>query len=75
MANLSPGSDNGHFAASNQLLTVVEVASELRCSKAHICNLMNGKVGGASPLPCVRLGRRRLVRRESLEAWMKTNEH
>jgi excisionase family DNA binding protein len=57
------------------VLTVPEVASLLRCSKAHVHNLINGKVGGAGPLPCVRLGRRRLIRRESLETWMKTNEH
>lgn len=33
------------------VLTVPEVARELRCSKAHVHNLINGKVSGARPLP------------------------
>jgi excisionase family DNA binding protein len=56
------------------VLTVQEVALELRCSKAHVHNLVNGKVHGAQPLPALRLGRRRLVRRASLEKWIEANE-
>jgi excisionase family DNA binding protein len=59
---------------SGGVLTVVEVARELRCSKAHVHNLVNGKVQGAQPLPSLRLGRRRLVRRISLEKWIEANE-
>ena len=58
----------------SQVLTVPEVARELRCSKAHVHNLINGKVHGAQPLPCVRLGRRRLVRRASLDNWITASE-
>ena len=57
------------------ILTTAEVAHELRCSKAHIHNLINGKVYGAVPLPTITLGRRRLVRRSSLDAWLQANEH
>jgi len=57
------------------VLTVIEVAHELRCSKAHVLNLIHGKVHGASPLPALWLGRRRLVRRCSLDEWLKANEH
>jgi excisionase family DNA binding protein len=56
------------------VLTVTEVAEELRCSKAHVHNLINGKVRGAHPLPSLPVGRRRLVRRSSLDEWIKANE-
>ena len=57
------------------VLTVLETARELRCSKAHVLNLINGKVRGARPLPAVWMGRRRIIRRCSLDAWMQANEH
>ena len=60
--------------SATPVLTVPEVACELRCSKAHVHNLINGKVRGARPLPSLRLGRRRLVRRSSLDEWIKANE-
>jgi excisionase family DNA binding protein len=56
------------------VLTIPEVALELRCSRAHVHNLINGKVRGAKPLPSVRIGRRRLVRRASLDEWIKASE-
>ncbi len=56
------------------ILTVQEVAAELRCSKAHICNLINGRIKNAPRLPCVSLGRRKLVRRSTLELWKRANE-
>lgn len=60
--------------SKNGVLTVSEVATELRCSKAHVHNLINGKVTGVPPLPSLFLGRRRLVRRESLQLWIARNE-
>jgi len=57
------------------VLTVADVARELRCSKAHVHNLINGRVRGAGPLPSLWLGRRRLVRRSSLDEWIAANEH
>jgi excisionase family DNA binding protein len=57
-----------------QVMTVPEVAHALRCSKAHVHNLINGHVRGAKPLPSVRIGRRRLVRRSSLDEWIKASE-
>jgi len=56
------------------VLTVSEVAHELRCSKAHVYKTINGSVKGVSPLPAILLGRRRLVRRSSLEEWKRANE-
>jgi hypothetical protein len=62
-------------APDHGVLTVIEVASELRCSKAHVFNLISGKVRGARPLPSIWLGRRRVVRRRSLDEWIQANEH
>jgi len=44
----------------DEILTVAEVASELRCSKAHVYNVIAGNVVGVSPLPA--MGRRKLAR-------------
>jgi excisionase family DNA binding protein len=57
------------------VLTVAEVAERLRCSKAHIHNLINGRVTGIPPLPAIQLGRRRIVRAETLLAWLRANEN
>jgi excisionase family DNA binding protein len=54
----------------NILLTVAEAARELRCSKAHVNNIIHGKVPDLPPLPVLRIGRRVLIRREGLRAWM-----
>lgn len=59
----------------DEILTVSEVAADLRCSKAHVHNLIAGRVRGLPPLPAIHLGRRSLVRRESLNAWLQLNEN
>jgi len=56
------------------LLTIAEVAKLLHCSKAHICNLVAGRVHGCAPMPALRLGRRLLVRRQTLALWMEHTE-
>jgi excisionase family DNA binding protein len=58
----------------DEILTVSEVAAELRCSKAHAHNAINGELAGVSPLPAIKMGRRRLVRRSALELWKQQNE-
>jgi len=58
----------------DQVLTVPEVARELRCSKAHAYHAINGTIPGVSPLPAISLGRRKLVRRSTLEEWKRANE-
>lgn len=57
------------------LLTLAAVAELLHCSKAHICNIVAGRVRGCPPIPSVSLGRRKLVRREALLSWIEHNEH
>lgn len=58
----------------SEILTVAEVAAELRCSKAHVYNAIAGRVGGVSSLPAISMGRRKLVRRTALEEWKGHNE-
>jgi len=56
------------------ILTLPETARELRCSRAHVNNIIAGKVDDLPPLPILRLGRRRLIRHEALVNWMLSLE-
>lgn len=56
------------------VLNLAEAATLVRCSRAHLCNVINGKVRGIPHLPTVRIGRRVLFRRESLEQWLRELE-
>jgi excisionase family DNA binding protein len=60
---------------TRDILTVAEVAIELRCSKAHVYNAIAGKIDGVGALPAICMGRRKLVRRLALEHWIETNEN
>lgn len=76
--------NTAHFASGSQaaselsgindVLTIAETAALLRCSKAHVQNLLAGKVRRTAPLPYIPLGRRKLIRRDSLLRWMETSE-
>jgi hypothetical protein len=72
--SFATGSSSGIITVKDPLLTLPEIAEELRCSKAHVSHLMNGKVLGVPPLPAIALGRRRLVRRSTFEQWKKLSE-
>jgi excisionase family DNA binding protein len=61
-------------SVSPDVLTVPEVARDLRCSKAHVYNIIRNRVPGVKPLPTISLGRKKLVRRSSFEAWKRQNE-
>ena len=67
-----------HHALTDALLPAVltlrELASELRCSKAHLSHIINGKVAGLPPLPVARIGRRVIIRRELFLDWLSTIE-
>jgi hypothetical protein len=56
------------------LLTLADVAKLLHCSKAHVTNAVAGRVRGCPPIPAISLGRRKLVRRESLLSWIAEND-
>ena len=73
----SDTSPPGKSAAALQefdLLTLPEVAALLHCSKAHVSNVIAGRVPGCPPIPALCLGRRKLIRRETLAAWVECNE-
>jgi hypothetical protein len=57
-----------------ELLTMAQVAKALKCSRAHVSNVVAGRVRGCPAIPSVCLGRRKLVRRESLLQWIERNE-
>lgn len=61
-------------AAVDRVLTIAEAAAELRCSKPHVYNAIRGLVPGTSPLPAISIGRRKLIRRSTLERWKAANE-
>ena len=67
MIGNSPGNET-------QILTRGEAADLIRCSKAHLSNLIAGRVPNTPPLPFLRIGRRVLFRRDSLAAWLTSIE-
>jgi hypothetical protein len=58
----------------SEIPSIHEVAANLRCSKAHVYNAINGRIAGVSRLPAIPMGRRKLVRRSSLKSWKAANE-
>jgi excisionase family DNA binding protein len=59
--------------STSSVLTIEDVARELRCSKAHVRHAMRGRVAGVARLTHVTMGRRRLIRREWLDEWLEVN--
>jgi excisionase family DNA binding protein len=64
------GTELGQSSAL-EVLTLAEAAQLLRCSKAHLCNVLNGKISGLPELPHISLGRRTLIRKIALERWLE----
>ena len=58
----------------SEVLTIIEVAAVLRCSKAHVSNLLSGRIATVSPLPYFAVGRRKLVTRSALRRWIEHAE-
>ncbi len=61
---------HGHI---DPILTVAEIASELRCSQRHVRRLLNGKIQGVTRLPHLSLGRKKVVQRSHFERWKNIN--
>jgi hypothetical protein len=57
-----------------EILDVKGIARVLGCSVSHVSNILSGKVAGLPPIPHVRAGRLRLVRREILMQWFQDRE-
>lgn len=62
------------MSQNSDILNIAEVAALLRCSKAHVCKTIQGRVKGVTRLPALSMGRRKLVRRASLETWLAQND-
>ncbi len=62
------------ISGPDPILDAEEVATELHCSKPHVYNLIRGVVKGAPRLPAIKMGRRVVVRRSSLEQWKSAAE-
>ncbi len=60
--------------SKDQFLTAKEIAAELRCSTAQAYKLLRGEVVGLKPIPHLPLGRKKVVRRSSFDAWKAANE-
>jgi len=58
-------------AQRRTILNMNEASAFLRCSRSHLSNAIRGKLLGTPRLPCVRIGRRVLFRREALEEWVR----
>lgn len=56
--------------ATSPLLTPEEIASELRCSRAHVYNILSQRIQGLPVLSTIRIGRRTLVRRGAFQNWL-----
>jgi excisionase family DNA binding protein len=57
----------------DEILDVQETATYLHCSKSHVSNILNSKTN-LPPIPHVRAGRKRLIRKASLVEWFKAQE-
>ena len=62
------------MAILREVLTVRDLALELRCSISHVHNVINGKAKHVSKLLAIRMGRKKLVLRDTLEEWKRANE-
>jgi excisionase family DNA binding protein len=60
---------------TKEILNVKGAARILGCSISHVSNILNGKVDGVPPIPHVRAGRLRLIRREALMRWFEQQEN
>jgi len=58
-----------------EILDVKGAAKIRGCSVSHVLNMLNGKVDGVRPIPHVRAGRVRLIRRQALLRWFEEQEH
>ena len=56
------------------VLTLQQAADYLQVSKAHLSNVIAGKVAGVRPVRSFRLGRRILIKREWIDEWLELGE-
>jgi excisionase family DNA binding protein len=56
---------------ASRLLSLQEAADYLNISKAHLSNVINGKVRDVRPVRSVRMGRCVRMKREWLDEWLE----
>ena len=66
--------NQGDRREENEILDVRGAATYLHCSPSHVSNILNGKIPHLPPIPHVRAGRLRLIRKASLMEWFKAQE-
>jgi excisionase family DNA binding protein len=66
--------DRDGSVSKDHLLTLAEVAKELRLSKSAVQRLVHGEVKNCPALPSIHIGSRILVRRESLQRFIRAIE-
>ena len=55
----------------SHVFTLKQAAEYLRISKAHLSNVINGRVTGVPPLRHAPVGRRILIKREWADEWLE----
>jgi excisionase family DNA binding protein len=72
-AIIHEGRENSQMRPQD-LLTVREACTALRISKTMMLRLVSGDLSNQPKLPSVRLGRRVLIRRETLDRFIRQAE-
>jgi hypothetical protein len=62
------------LSGARRLLSMADIVAEYGIKKPSLSRAINGKLANCTKLPCVSIGRRRMVRPESLDAWLRENE-
>jgi len=57
-----------------EILDVRGAANYLHCSASHVSNILNGKIPNLPPIPHVRAGRLRRIRKDAIDQWFKAQE-
>ncbi len=63
---------NSSTETRTPVMTLKQASAYLQVSKAHLSNVINGKVPGVPALRCFRVGRRILIKLEWLESWLES---
>jgi excisionase family DNA binding protein len=71
----APGVKMSDRHEQSAVMTLKEAAVYLRVSKAHLSNVINGRVRGVPPLRHAPIGRRILIRREWADEWLELAGH
>ncbi len=58
---------------TSPVMTLKQTAAYLQISKAHLSNVIQGKVHGVLPIRSFRLGRRVLIKREWIDEWLENS--